>query len=109
MNCSDFSKKFCLLPDNCAFGIDTIDDEIEFEGNVFLLGDIFLKNFYSVFSAESKVPTVSLALSRHYHNQAGIHRVKKNSAGFVLSMFIIWTLSIGSFYIYSGHQKLWME
>ena len=105
MNCTDFSKKFCLMPDNCAFGVDSIYDEKEFDDNVFLLGDIFLKNFYSVFSAESdsKMPTISLALSRHYSGQAGIDKVRKNNAGFVLSMFIMWVLSIGSFYIYGGH------
>ena len=83
--------------------MDTVDDELEFDGNVFLLGDIFLKNFYSVFSVENKTASVSLALSKHYNTQAGIHKIRSYTAGYVLSMFIMVTLSVGSFYIYGSH------
>lgn len=109
LNCSDLHKSYCTLPDYCAFGIDSMESlGEEFEDDVLVFGDIFLKNFYSVFSMEDD-PSVSLALSKHYSSRAGIRKITHEVAGFTLSMFIMFALTIGLYYIYGNHQKLWME
>merc|ERR1719223_2357960 len=101
MNCTDLPKSYCALTDNCAFGIDSMETELgQFDEKIFLFGDTFLKNFYSVLSAEDE-PSVALALSKHYRDQAGVRPLVNEAAGFTLSMFIMFTLTCGLFYIYS--------
>lgn len=57
IDCFDISShNYCNYESNCLFGIDDFsaaDTEYRsFNDNVFLLGDLFLKNFYTVYVAE---------------------------------------------------------
>ena len=70
LDCADITAShYCSQPTNCLFGIDDFgaaDSEYRsFNDNVFLLGDLFLKNFYTVYVAEEGSESyVQLALSK---------------------------------------------
>jgi len=52
LDCIDLPNGFCTSNSKCLFGVDSMDDELgQFNQQVILLGDIFLKNFYTVFEA----------------------------------------------------------
>ena len=68
MNCTDLPASICSVPNNCAFGIDSMDTELgAFQDSIFLLGNIFLKNFYAVYRADNTT-SVDLALAKHYQH-----------------------------------------
>ena len=70
LDCLDIeSHNYCSYESNCLFGIDNFgaaDTEYKsFNDNVFLLGDLFLKNFYTVYVAEEGSQSyVELGLSK---------------------------------------------
>lgn len=77
IDCVDIpDKAFCSSELNCLFGISNFsaaDTEYVFNENVFLLGDLFLKNFYTVFAAEEgEEASVLLGLSKQYTDRAYI-------------------------------------
>jgi len=50
MNCTDLPSSICSIPNNCAFGIDAMEANLgAWEDSIFLLGNIFLKNFYTAY------------------------------------------------------------
>jgi len=52
MNCTDLPSSICSVPNNCAFGIDAMEANLgSWQDSIFLLGNIFLKNFYTVYDA----------------------------------------------------------
>ena len=60
LECTDIPQNsYCSRPTNCLVGIDDFsaaDTEYRsFNENVFLLGDLFLKNFYTVYVAEAEM------------------------------------------------------
>ena len=72
VECDDIEREkpgFCTRKNYCLFGIDNFsakDTENRiFNDNVFLLGDLFLKNFYTVYHAdETDESYVKLAVSK---------------------------------------------
>ena len=69
LDCEDLPGYVCDSKDYCLFGIESMDSEMgEFTNKIFILGETFVKNFYTVFEARSPKPQVSMAVSTHFKN-----------------------------------------
>ena len=56
LDCEDLPGYVCDSKDYCLFGIESMDSEMgEFTNKIFILGETFVKNFYTVFEARVDV------------------------------------------------------
>lgn len=66
INASDLDPSF---NDKCIFGVIQTPDVVG-DAKIFLLGDVFLRNYYSVFDYDNN--KVMLAVNVHSKDQVGI-------------------------------------
>jgi len=53
----------------CLFGVSALPDSLTSSSNMFLFGDVFLRNFYSVFDWDNQ--QVRLGINKHSVNNVG--------------------------------------
>jgi len=67
LDCDDLPSWACESKDFCLFGIDTMETEMgEFTNKIFILGETFVKNFYTVFTARKPQAQVEMGVSIHF-------------------------------------------
>jgi hypothetical protein len=69
LDCADLPTWACESSDYCLLGIDTMETEMgEFTDKIFILGETFVKNFHTVFTARKPKPQVEMGVSIHFAN-----------------------------------------
>ena len=65
LKCSELPGSVCDDPDYCLFGITNMDSELgEQNQKLFILGSVFLKNFYTVYNATEGDANLQIAVSK---------------------------------------------
>lgn len=89
LDCEDLPTWACESKDYCLFGVDTMEAEMgEFTDKIFILGETFVKNFYTVFTARSPKAQVEMGVSINFANQAQIHEMDTSFGTYFFLMFL---------------------
>lgn len=94
LDCEDLPSYVCESQKYCLFGIDNMDSEMgDFTQKIFILGETFVKNFYTSFDAQRPKPLVQMAVSKHFKNQAQIHPASSHEGTYFFLMFMSFILT----------------
>ena len=91
---TDFNETYTNI---CIFGIGELPGNL---GSMFLLGDVFLRNYYSVYDWENE--SVHLAINIHAADHVEIKdRPSPAHLPYIIIMSIVWLFtSIGFFFLH---------
>lgn len=71
LDCEDLPGSVCQSKSECLFGVDSMDAEMgAFTQKIFILGETFVKNYYTVFDDTPGYPKIHMAVNKYFRNQA---------------------------------------
>lgn len=89
LDCEDLPEYVCASKSYCLFGVDSMDTEMgAWTQKIFILGETFVKNYYTVFDDSEGYPRLHMAVNRHFKQQALIHNLQSSGGTYFLFMFL---------------------